>query len=279
MTTRQLVSFLVLASLGLAPAIPRDIDDLIRASNAAFHRDDLSTASALLEQAQRLAPDPRLVAFNLATIRYHQAQAGQLTALAEAEVLYRCCIEPGDVRRPEALLGLGTCLLMRGSLAKLDALALRASIDHFTLCRRDPRCSPETERAAIWNQQRARLLLLQAPPPVEPSAEDSTGDEKNPDEPKNGQQKQPSEGTGDVRPDQTTKGDPDAKSRPTEEPAKRSGPGKGSLTPLPDQADAPPLAAPDAAAYLEEATHRISADWLRHRRGRSRAVSPGGRDW
>ncbi len=279
MTTRRLVSFLVLASLGLAPAIPRDIDDLIRASNAAFHQGDLSSASALLERAQRLAPDPRLVAFNLATIRYHQARAGQLTALAEAEVLYRCCIEPGDDRRSEALLGLGTCLLMRGSLGKLDALSLRASIDQFTLCRRDSRCSPETERAAIWNQQRARLLLLQAPPPIAPSAEDSTGEETNPDKPPTTHQTQPSEGNGEAHPDPTTKGDPDAKSRPTEEPAKRTGPGKGSLTPLPDQAEAPPLAATDAAAHLEGATLRISADWLRHRRGRSRAVSPGGRDW
>ena len=116
MTPRRLASLFVLALLGLAPASRiEDIDDLVRGSNVAFHRGDLGEASALLERAQRLAPDPRLVAFNLATIRYHQARAGQMSALAEAEVLYRCCIEPGDIHRAEALLGLGSCLLARGS--------------------------------------------------------------------------------------------------------------------------------------------------------------------
>jgi hypothetical protein len=275
--TRRL---LVLALLALAPAYPaQDIDALVRASNAAFHAGDLARASALLERAQRLAPDPRLVAFNLATVRYHQARAGESAALAEAEVFYRCCTEPGDARRAEALLGLGSCLLMRGSSGRLDALALRAAIDRFTLCRREPGCPPEVARAADWNAQRARLLLLQAPPPSGPSPDEPPGDEKAPDPQSPSPPKSPAEGTGDVRPDQTTKGDANAKSRPTDEPAKRTGPGKGSLTPIADQTDAPPLAEPEVAAHLEEAVDSIAKDWLRHRRGRSRPATPGRRDW
>ena len=280
MTPRRLACLFVLASLGLAPASRiEDIDDLVRGSNAAFHRGDLGEASALLERAQRLAPDPRLVAFNLATIRYHQARTGQMSALAEAEVLYRCCIEPGDVHRAEALLGLGSCLLMRGSSGKLDAFALRASIDRFTQCRREPGCPPEIERAAKWNQGRARLLLLQSPTLSERSVQEPTGDEKNPDNPTPAPQKQPSDGSAEVGADPSTKGDDKAKTRPTEEASKRTGPGKGSLTPLPDQTDSAPVAASDAAAHLEEAVKSIASDWLRHRRSRSRPVSRGGRDW
>jgi hypothetical protein len=280
MTPCRVSCLFVLALLALAPAYPtEDIDDLVRASNAAFHDGDLAQASALLEQAQRLAPDPRLVAFNLATIRYHQARAGQMAALAEAEVLYRCCIEPGDVRRAEALLGLGTCLLTRGSSGHLDALALRAAIDRFTLCRREPGCPPDVARAASWNEGRARLLLLQAPPPAGPSSEDPPADEKDPDGQTPSRAKLPADGSGEVGPDQTAKGDDKAKSRPTEEPAKRSKPGKGSLTPLADQGEAPPIAESDAGAHLDDAVERISTDWLRHKRRRSRAVSPGGRDW
>jgi hypothetical protein len=275
--TRRL---LVLALLALAPAYPaQEIDDLVRASNAAFHAGDLAHASALLERAQRLAPDPRLVAFNLATVRFHQARAGESAALAEAEVYYRCCAEPGDPRRAEALLGLGSCLLMRGSSGRLDALALRAAIDRFTLCRREPGCPAEVARAAEWDEQRARLLLLQAPPPAGPSPEEPPGDEKDPDPPTPPQPKSPADGSGDVRPDATARGDPNAKTRPTEEPSNRTGPGKGTLTPVPDQAEAPPLAEPDAAAHLEAAVKNISEDWLRHRRGRARPATPGRRDW
>lgn len=271
---------LVIALLALAPAYPtQDIDDLVRASNAAFHAGDLGRASDLLERAQRLAPDPRLVAFNLATVRFHQARAGESGALAEAEVYYRCCTEPGDVRRAEALLGLGSCLLMRGSSGRLDALALRAAIDRFTLCRREPGCPPGVARAAEWDAQRARLLLLQAPPPTGPSADEPPGDEKAPDPQSPSQPKSPTEGTGDVRPDTNTKGDANDKSRPTEEPSNRTRPGKGSLTPLSDEADAPPIAEPDAAAYLEDAAENIAKDWLRHRRGRARPATPGRRDW
>ena len=271
---------LVIALLALAPAYPtEDIDDLVRASNVAFHAGDLTRASSLLERAQRLAPDPRLVAFNLATVRFHQARTGEPAALAEAEVFYRCCTEPGDVRRAEALLGLGSCLLMRGSSGRLDALALRAAIDRFTLCRREPGCPAEVARAADWNAQRARLLLLQAPPSSGPSADEPPGDEKTPDPQTPSQPKSPTEGNGEVRPDTTTKGDANDKSRPMEEPGKRTGPGKGSLTPIADQNDAPPLAEPDAAAHLEEAVDSIAKDWLRHRRGRSRPATPGRRDW
>ena len=34
------------------------------------------------------------MAFNLATVRYQQARAGNPQALAAAEVAYRCCLEP-----------------------------------------------------------------------------------------------------------------------------------------------------------------------------------------
>ena len=168
---------------------------------------------------------------------------------------------------------------MRGSSGHLDAFALRAAIDRFTLCRRELACPPEVARAARWNEARARLLLLQAPPPAGPPADDPPGDTRDPDQQTPSQGKLPAEGTGEVRPDSTAKGDANAKSRPTEEPAKRSAPGKGSLTPLADQGDAPPIAEADATAHLTDAIDRISTDWLRNKRGRSRAATPGRRDW
>src|SRR5262245_26546447 len=183
---------------------PVDIDALLRAGNAAWERGELALAAASYEKAQRLATDPGLVAFNLATVRYHQAKGGNPQALAAAEVAYRCCLEPGDSRRAPALFGLGNCLLLRGSMGNLDSLALRAAIDRYTQCLGEPTCDEQLARDARYNQQCARLLLLQAPPPPA-EAPDGGDDDPNKKDPSADDQHDPTRKPGprDGQPDST----------------------------------------------------------------------------
>ena len=58
-----------------------DVEALLRAGNAAFDRGAYSDAAALYEKAGDRATEPGLVAFNLATAKYHLARDGRLVAL------------------------------------------------------------------------------------------------------------------------------------------------------------------------------------------------------
>src|SRR5258708_3722559 len=107
-----LACLLVPILLGAQSLSAPDIDTLIRAGNAAFERGAYAEAAAQYEKASNRTTEPGLVAFNLATAKYHLAREGNPQALADAELGYRCCLEPGDPRRAQALFGLGNCLLL-----------------------------------------------------------------------------------------------------------------------------------------------------------------------
>src|SRR5258708_5871173 len=100
-----------LLALGASPRGQPDMESLLRQGNAAFARGDYAEAARLYEEAETRATDPGLVAFNLASAKYHLAVTGEggATALSEAERLYRCCLARTDPRRPRALYGLGNC--------------------------------------------------------------------------------------------------------------------------------------------------------------------------
>lgn len=272
--------------LGLLPALlaaaTAEMEDLVRKGNAAFHRGDFAAAAQCYQRAQARATDPRLVAFNLATANYYLARAGEPAALGAAEEAYRSCLERDDPRRAEALFGLGNCLLVRGSAGKLDPLPLRAAIDRYTECLREPGCDARLAADARHNQQRARLLLLQAPPVSAEGPEQDPGGEEKPrdDRLDNDRQneKQRSQGGHELTPD---RGNPGAASKdhPGEHPDARPSGGRGQLPPIPDQADAPPLSSHDAARHLDGAWRRIHDDLIAHRRARTRASAPGVRDW
>jgi len=261
-----------------------DPDRLLRAGNDAFRRGDLSGAITLYEQAQRRAADPGLVAFNIATVKYHLAVAGDARALADAEVGYRCCLTKGDSRRARALFGLGNCLLLRGSTGRLDGLSLRAAIDRYTLCLRYPNCDPPLAADARHNQQRARLLLLQIPPGQTASPEQDPGDEENPKDETKDPSKPPDRdphggNSGETKPEKGMKTAPENGKEKVAEKAGQTVGGTTSLPPVPDDPDAAPLAERIAVEKLEVANRRIQEDLVRHRRGRTRPGSTSVRDW
>jgi hypothetical protein len=198
--------------------------------------------------------------------------------LAEAEKLYRCCIDPGNPRRGEALIGLGNCLLR--SAANRDAPAAWSAAERFAEAER----SPDAEALAAvarHNLQRARLLARQIPtvPPEKqerpPAADESRNDEKPP-VPSPEAQAPGESGDGSkagLRP---------AKSEASGSPVVGDGPtapGKGNLPPVPDRDDQPPLKPAAAREHLEQSTRRVIEEARLHRRSAVRPTSPGVRDW
>jgi hypothetical protein len=278
---RWLSIVLVLPALLAAQILsPPEVEALVRQGNTAFGKGDYATAITFYERAQKRATDPGLVAFNLATAYYQEARAGRSPALAQAEVAYRSCLGPGGSRRTRALFGLGNCLLLRGTIGKLDSFMLRAAIDRYGECQREA-TDPQLRADALHNQERARLLLAQTAPGTTDGPEPNHQDEGKPEEPND-----PGRMTGDRSRQAGQEGDPDREggtTRGDEQPGERGdtkrSPGRGALPPVPDRADAPPLSGPDAESHLQRASKRIHDDLVHHRRGRSRPPSPGVRDW
>ncbi len=264
----------------LLAANTEDTADLLYRGNAAYQRGDFSSAISYYEQAQRRTTDPELLAFNLATANYQLAQAGNTLALAAAESAYRSCLQPRCPYRAAALFGLGNCLLLRAESGQLDPLSLRVAIDRYLECQRDPGCSAELAEAAQRQQERARLLLAQTPPRSE-ATESSGGDNDSTDEPpaRSGDPASRSTSNETVAEPSTSDSSTTAPTRDSDDKSGKSKAGRGTLPPVPDQADAPPLAAELAQLHLEQAQQQIQEDLLRHRRGRARSVPPATRDW
>jgi hypothetical protein len=267
--------------LGARTATVSDVDALLRTGNAAFERGDYGEAAALFDQAGERALEPGLVAFNLATAKYHLAREGNAQALADAEQAYRCCLAPDDPRRARALFGLGNCLLLRAAGSTLDRVALRSAIDRFGECVRDPACDPELAADARHNRLRARLLLLQAPLPPNGSDDDAGREENKDDPPQDG--RQPDErpgGIGDEKGDRSGTLGKGKAEQPDRHSEGSPTPGRGTpLPPVPDRGEAAPLSVSDALEHLEQATRRIIEEARQHRRSRARAAGTGVRDW
>jgi tetratricopeptide (TPR) repeat protein len=269
--------------LGAKAATELDIEALIRAGNADFERGDMAEAARFYDRASERTTEPRLVAFNLGTAKYHLARTGAPEALADAEQAYRCCLEKGDPRRARALFGLGNCMLLRAAGASLDSLALRSAIDRYSECLADPSCDSELAADARYNRQRARLLLLQAPPPPDSSSEEGeSGDKPDdlaepPKDPEGSQQGGTSEEGGDkgAKPTAARGGD----EQPGGDKEGSNAPGQGTLPPLHDGGDARPIARNDAEEHLKKATERIIEEARQYRRSRARPAASGVRDW
>jgi hypothetical protein len=271
-----------LAALGSAP-VP-DTEALLRQGTAAFERGDFAEAVTLFERAEPRATDPGLVAFNLASARYHLALAegGSAAAFRECAALFRCCVGPGEPRRARALFGLGNCLLQ--SAGGSDVETLREAADCYQRCLRDRGADDRLRADARHNLQRARLLLAQsaadAPPDSSPSGDDKEPEpppeEKNPGEPDGGE-----EAGAQGRPDPGATPMP-AQLQPGEQPIPTDAPpapGKGTIPPVPDSAEPSPLSPPDAVEHLRRAARRIREERQAYRKGRQRSAPPGVRDW
>lgn len=272
------------ALLAATVASTEDADILLRRGNEAYERGDFSAAIHLYEQAQVRSLQPTKVAFNLATAYYQLARSGSVSTLGHAETEYRACLGQGNPLRAAAYFGLGNCLLLRGTTGSLDRLTLRAAIDRYTECLRDPTCSPDLAIEARLNQQRARLFLLQAPPPEvegprdDPGSEDGDRTEPPEAQPTRNRDPQYSPASSESAPS-TTPGQREPRPGATDPQSTRPAPGRGTLPPVPSSLEAPPLAEQDASLHLERVSARILDDLVRHRRARPRAATPGVKDW
>jgi hypothetical protein len=275
-----------LAILLTAAAPVANVEELLRRGGAAFARGDYDEAAALFQQGETRATDPGRVAFDLAATRYQQALQAQGSARAtlfqEAADLFRCCTEPGDPRRSLALYGLGNCLL--GKADGRDPAAVRAAVHALEECLReagagslaaDARHNLELARLQAWQAQAVPNDPNGNPPP----GSDNDVNPRSPD-PRTPTPGLDDQGTG--RPD--PRGTPvPVKPGPGQSPvgtdADRA-PGQGNLPPVPDEAEAKPLAVQDAEAHLERATKRILDECQAHRRQKmGRKPDPGVPDW
>jgi tetratricopeptide (TPR) repeat protein len=266
-----------------APAL--DWETLARQGDAAFERGDYDAAAELYEQAADRTTDPGLVAFNLAAARYRQALASDAdrSRLAqEAEQAYRCCTQPGDPRRAQALCGLGDALVLKAD--GRDANALTEAIAAYRQCLSQENLDGALAEAARHNRERARLLLLQLPPAGTKPKDEQSGDgppksQSPPDKPPGAHpnpSRDPSQGVKLDPNGHPIKTDQGEKPVETNEPPP---PGSGHLPPVPDRADLPPLSAEDAAQHLDQAAQRILQDLKAHRRTKAPAAPPNVRDW
>jgi len=283
-------SFPVLAGLlllaGLAAAPSHDVEALLRAGNAAFARGDFGSAIAAYETAEFHSTEPALVAFDLATARYHLALAHpeERAALREAELLYRCCLESSAPRRARALFGLGQCLAQKGESARAGDLL--QAIACYDRCLQVAADDAELRSAARQQRELVRLRLLQLLPRQrnadDQPAEDNPSTRPTPPD-RQPQGTQPDRGSpfgpdkgnphGTVGP---SKSDPSQAPRATRDPPP---PGAGNLPVIPDRADLHAVAPRDAAEHLDQAARRILDDERAHKKGRARPSAAGVRDW
>jgi hypothetical protein len=266
---------------GASPSL--DMEALLREADAAYQNKDFARAADLYEKAEARTTDPGMVALNRAAAKFRLAQASDSPAdLLEAEQLYRCCTSEADPRRPQALYGLGNCLLLKAG--ERDAAAARAAIDCFQLCLHDKHTDAALAADARHNLEQARLLALQIhvansrPPSEPPGGEDPQRDLPRPDRtpPTDPIRSPGNDMTGQDHVGTPVKPQLGDAPRGTDSPRP---PGKGSLPPIPDQSEPSPLSPKDAADYLEKASRAIEQDRQANRQRNARTPAPGVRDW
>jgi tetratricopeptide (TPR) repeat protein len=274
------LALLAVALVGATPG-PADPSALLDEADAAFARGDYARAEELYGRAELRSPDPGRVTLALAAAKYRLALAepGRSAALlAEADGLFKSCLDPAEPRRAEALLGLGNCLLREA--AGRDARAAWSAAEIYAKAERCPGAAAlgDTPR---HNLQRARLLARQIPtavpekPDKQPPDDDPERNPKPPDRPPEprdaaepGDGKKGTSGYAKVNSGQTP--------NPTDD--QRSS-GEGELPPIPEGDDQRRLTAREAREYLEQATRRIMEEGRHHRRDAPRPSAPGVPDW
>ncbi len=275
---------LLLAALAVLAAAPRGEDpaSLLQQGHAALARGDYAAAAELYDRASLRAEDPARATLCLATAKYHLglAAGGASRELREAETLYRCVLPEPGLRRAQALLGLGNCLVARGGQ---DPQALRAAVECFGQCAE--LAEGDLREDALHNRERARLLLAQTAPEGNKASQERPP-EKDPNEPPPDTQRPPSAANA-AEADAGPEGRPEdaagpAKPEPGTAPRKMDTsppPGAGNLPPIPDTTDRKALSARDAVEHLERAHRLIVEERRSHRRGSARPPTSGIPGW
>jgi tetratricopeptide (TPR) repeat protein len=265
----------LLALLVISAAPSADVEELVRRGNEAYARKDYAAAVALYAQAEAQATDPGHVAFNKAAALYEQGEFRQ------AERSYRCALEgAAEPRRSQARYGLANSLVRQSR--ELGPKALREAILLYDQCLRENDNDPDLATDARHNLELAKLLWLEAQARAD-RPEEAPGEDTNPKPPEPAGKKPetggPDKGIG--RPDAgdervRVKPEPGTQPTPTNE---QPAPGKGTLPPVPDDVELPPLSAEDASAHLGEAAAKIARERHTHRKQTAKPIAPGVKDW
>ncbi len=280
-----LATLVVVAFVFLGAAVVNDPQSLLKEGDAAAASGDYARAAALYKKAEPLTTEPVEVAYRLGVVKYQMAaEAGGGANLFEAEDLFRCCLDKGSPHRPQALFGLGNCLLLKSKGKSLELV--RAAIESYeqSLAAGLPE---EVAAEARYNLERAKLLALQllAPatrkevePPDNPEEDAHRPADPRPNDPRPPNKTDGGMGTGNPDP----RGNPfqmknDTGQTPiqTSDPA----PGVGKLTPIPDLSTPEPIPPKDALSHLETATKRVLEERQTYRLQKLRPAVRGVRDW
>jgi tetratricopeptide (TPR) repeat protein len=278
---RVVTLFLLAVSFLAASPGAQDPAALLEEADAAFARGDYGLAEELYARAEPRAADPGRVTLGLAAAKYRRALAlptRSVALLAEAEELYRSCLDSSDPRHVRALVGLGNCLMREAG--SRDARSARAAAESYGKAEVAAE-NADLSEASRYNLQRARLLARQIPgtPPdreEKPPPNDKPESDHQPPE-ADSQPREPGQGNDRKKGSVRTSATEDGQS-PLETEESRS-PGKGEIPPIPDSDRAPPLTPAEAREHLTEASQRILEKSRLHRRGGGRTDSSGVRDW
>jgi hypothetical protein len=229
--------------------------------------------------------EPADVAYRLAVAKYHLAASPDSSDLTEAEELFRCCVGRDNKNRPEALFGLGNCLLQKAKGRNLDMV--RSAIEAYELALQEATIAAPVAADVKHNLERAKLLALQLSAPTARKDEDNppAGADNPPKPPpdreptRNAMGTQNHSGTG--RPDKNGKPTP-VKADNGQKPIQTddaSAPGVGKLQPILDVSEPSPVPPKDAVSHLEAATQRVLQERDLYRRQKVRPTASGVRDW
>ncbi len=256
-----------LVSVVVAAAPP---EDRLREGNAAFERGEYLAALEHYRQAENLATDPGKVAFNLAAIHY------QLKQYLEAAINYERALEDAEgVRRVQAFYGLGNALAQHGHKkdGRLGVDLLTRARTSYEECLRLEESLAEAERALCGDafthaKQNLDLIvpLLQKKRAALPKDDNAVS--KPPNEPNNpnSKPKEPAIGprTGTStnpreRPERAIPRPGGTRPMNIQQPQVTSEylAGKGNLSPLLDDHNAPRIDSDQALEHLRQNVHRV----------------------
>ena len=245
----------------LAAAPVEDELDWVRQGNAAFERDAYEEALRCYARAEERIADPGLLAFNEGTALY------QMGRYHEAELHFRRCREDAeDSRLARLLYNLANCLLRQAR--PNDVGCLQEAVDLYGRCLEQGPQETDLADDARHNLELARLLWLKAR--ARPDASEGADDDREAPTPR--------DRSGDdraSRPQNMALPDPSGKPQAVGDRAEdatsgqaradQPSPGRGNLSPLPDEDELVPLTPQDAEEYLKQAATRIQSERREYR--------------
>lgn len=152
---RRLVPAFALSAATVAVAAAQPAEELVRRANAAVLAGDPAAAEPLYAAAAERTPDPGLVAYNTAAVRFAQGR------YYDAEVLYARALDDRacpPARAARAWFNRGVCLLKRGG----DAAAFRSAVACFEHCLDSPGADAPLQADARRLLELAKLLWADA---------------------------------------------------------------------------------------------------------------------